>query len=97
VTNPADAFPSIVVAPIITVTTMQFDNDSENDHDAIEAAILATCIATSWIASLWYVKLPQYTDRLRGARLVDELLYGHPLRLYEFCRIRHNCFLKLHQ
>ena len=76
-----------------------FVKDTGRDiiHAAVLSVVLSVCMATGCVASSWYEKIPQYTDTLRGSRLVDELLCGHPLRLYEFCRFRHDCFLKLNQ
>ena len=82
---------------------VQADSSNVDDNfvkdtsgDIIHAAVLSVCMATGCIASSWSRKFLNTRIRYEG-RLVDELLCGHPLRLYEFCRFRHDCFLKLNQ
>lgn len=71
-------------------------DDDSDDEAVVDTSIIASGLAVGWWALNVLDKTPQYTDGMRGARLVRELLDGHPLRLYEFTRLDRHCFEKLH-
>jgi len=69
-------------------------NDSEEDEEF--AVIHATALAVSHHALSTMIRTPQYTDIERGERHVNELINGHPLRLYDATRFHKLPFQRLH-